>query len=1415
MDLTLLNLLPLLAVIGLVFLAVRAHEQYWALGFLGWRKVYAGLGLYLFAGLLYAVEFWLLKSSPASSMIAVLRAGSLIAGVAGLTLVLAGSIERLRELSAERSRLEDIRAGFDLFDSLREIIAQPYSFLEVLDYALKEMVRAAGVDSGGLWLYNAKKPEWVLTGWANLPEKLRQQTESVTASGTGFDRLAAAHKARLFSSPEKIRVFFPEWEAEGYQSILGMPLASGQVGSAGRQILGAIVLCDRSSDRFDDDRARRLYAASDYVAAVIAEARITRQLDAARQQLDGAYAKLEQERKEAHRQKQDALEQLEQLAAKRDQDEEALKTAHAAAMDDAKSDFAKRLGDLRTESSEHLAAETKKAEELLAQTRAELASRLSDEKTKAAESLQKTKNDLETRLAQQKDAADTLLQTTKTDLETRLAQQKAQADELLHATRAELQKQLTNEKAFAAEKLHNTLAEFERKLSAEKARAADALHTTRAELEKQLLTEKSRVEQLQARYQDVSRTAEQLEKRMETERAGWEKRLDELHRELRGETERARKREAELVEEHRAYVSETDTLFGDLEQELETEKQKAAERAASLQAARASLAERESALVSERKAREEAAASHRAALEALEARLTTLESQLRTEQERVASYRDDVKTAETTIAELEATMETEHRDHRKEIDSLTGQLTAARSSVSELELSLESAKRDHEELASEITGQVRQAQQAAAEQLQTAEREIQSLRLMLEDREAQIAARHEAEREAAEEIARIQKTAAQEQRIAAESIAQLEERLEEERMRRESGDHDMDVLRAEWTELENRREREIVEERLTHRRQMHEMETLQGSLTQRARRLLAIPSSAERVAAALRCVGDRLPPNTLLYFWQRHPGGAPHMVAWRDAEAHVFRGPALPPWPFEVNTIPAEGVLRLTGPGQWVNVRHDQFSPELDGWLKHWGEDREPRWAVCWPWGSSAQESNGWVTAFGFGDVLVTDQQIDEAETWVGFLAAALAGTSGSDLLLLPEPELAHADDDVRPEPKVDLLTTEEEILRPGDDAELEAGESYAESFEPDDEPEVTADEHEDDEVPVMASTDEKEAEEEPVTASSEEEVEDHQMVVATDEDEVEEQPVMASTEEAEEEQVATVSDESGVFSDEPPHIPPAELHHAVIQWAADQLDDAFNLDLTARPGVPVNSHWLRRALERGRASCRQSSQPRVEFDVSTMNENGWTVLRLIRSSESSPDGDADIAAVEDSDLSASSAPERETAPELTDIPVSGRWLLHGGSTVGMELRFTTRHLEQQEAQTASSGQNLTAESRILVVNDSESMGELLIGMIEALGGQAVTAEAFEQAQHEIASNEIDIAVVDTTMNDDAGWLIARRLVESNPQIPVLLIIGADTVSIPDDAAGHWILRMPFQMEELRECLEGVLTSRTREDSLS
>lgn len=325
--------------VGGVFLiyAFRAHERFWSLGFLGWRKVYAGITLYLLGGLL---NLWFQWSARASVEPLVMPQGipllTVALSIAGIGLLLAGSIERLRDLAEERSRLEAVRSGFDLFETMREVAAGPYAYLEVLDFSLKEMVRAADVTTGGLWLFNPSGREWILTGAANMAQAFRQQTESITGSGTGFDRLARLYKAHVFSRPEEIRLFFPEWEAEGYRSILGLPLVTGAVGRPERKLLGVIVLADSTEGFFDDDRVRRLHAAADYVAAVIAEARLNRETESLTKKLAAERMGHEDSRRAARQELETIHRTREEETRAWEESRQAMEMAHGAAMDAAR-----------------------------------------------------------------------------------------------------------------------------------------------------------------------------------------------------------------------------------------------------------------------------------------------------------------------------------------------------------------------------------------------------------------------------------------------------------------------------------------------------------------------------------------------------------------------------------------------------------------------------------------------------------------------------------------------------------------------------------------------------------------------------------------------------------------------------------------------------------------------------------------------------------------------------------------------------------------------------------------------------------------------------------------------------------------------------------------------------------------------
>jgi len=1216
MDWSLLSLLPLVVSIALFFVAFRAHERFWTLGFFGWQKVYAGLVFYLFSGLLGVAWFWISRTAPGASILSFMFAGMLTLGAGGVALVLAGSIERLRELSAERSRLEDIRAGFDLFDSLREIIAQPYAFLEVLDYALKEMVRAAGADSGGLWLYNPSKSEWVLTGWANLSEKLRQQTESVKGSGTGFDRLAATHKARLFTGTDKIRVFFPEWDAEGYQSILGLPLASGAIGSAGRQVLGAIVLADRSGTRFDDDRARRLYAASDYVAAVIAEGRIIRQLDSARNQLDAAYAELARERDEARRMKEAAAAELEAFRRQSEEETAGIRSRSAAEIEQVKSETAAQMNAMRFDLEKRLAAETEK------------------------------------------------------------------------------------------------------------------------------------VEQLRQRWEEARTAVAGLESRLASERAAWESRLEQVRHEAQTEREAARAREQQLVNQHQEATIITERRNAELEQKLTNERRTHSETANTLKSARETVAEREAevrevqrllneerrnlaALDSELQSTRRQAEENLAAYEDARTTIAVREAELRQVKESGATERDrsaeELRVANERFARLQAELVAE----RETIASQTAMLAASADRITALESDLSDARDAHAATLTEMTTQLEDVERVAQVHGRSLEREIASLEFLVEDRDLQIVARYEAERDAIAEAARAREVLAAERRAAAEALGALEQEVQAERERRGSLLQEIDSLRASLAQMEERHQHELSEERIAHRRGVHQVEFRAAAARERLAQMLATPDSHERLTLALKALAGRLPGPACVYLWRRAENGRPEMVAWLDPQQHIQNGERLSPWFFESETIPAEGPTALLDGEAWhqMTVRH--HDEHRQGWQQHWGAEHSPSWAAAWPWGASARESNGWVSAFGFSAVAPADSHIEEAAAWTELVAATLLGMTSGPV----EPESPV-------DPVMETDVPEEAMIQ----SEAAIEEMFAETLMP------------------------SEFHPEPAV-----------------EDAVAGHDAMPEP--------SDIPDTAPVYS---------ELHNVIIDWAAGQTEDALRLDLTAPPGLavyPPVAGWLRSTLERGRSQCRIGEQNPAEFIVSTMRKNGHVVLRFLRSSEKAADQSAAISAVEDSDLCMNSS--GADSPEVP--PVSGRWLLHDGSRVGMELRFDVPPAESEPADHLPESEISDEDIApcVLIIEPQIEMAELLAGMLDSLGYDSVhTMVGLSDFDVE---PEFDLAVIDASHDSHDPWEPARQLREEHPDIPILLLIGAETNDLPDELPCDRLLRIPFQIEELQESIESLL----------
>jgi DNA-binding response OmpR family regulator len=101
----------------------------------------------------------------------------------------------------------------------------------------------------------------------------------------------------------------------------------------------------------------------------------------------------------------------------------------------------------------------------------------------------------------------------------------------------------------------------------------------------------------------------------------------------------------------------------------------------------------------------------------------------------------------------------------------------------------------------------------------------------------------------------------------------------------------------------------------------------------------------------------------------------------------------------------------------------------------------------------------------------------------------------------------------------------------------------------------------------------------------------------------------------------------------------------------------------------------------------------------------------------------------------------------------------------------------------------------VLVADDSRSFAEILRAVLEDAGFDVVTAYSGLAAVAAVENNDVCAVVLDVLMPGMSGDAVAQRLRQIDPDLPVLLMTGADEAFAM--AAGVPVLRKPFPHEEL------------------
>ena len=119
-----------------------------------------------------------------------------------------------------------------------------------------------------------------------------------------------------------------------------------------------------------------------------------------------------------------------------------------------------------------------------------------------------------------------------------------------------------------------------------------------------------------------------------------------------------------------------------------------------------------------------------------------------------------------------------------------------------------------------------------------------------------------------------------------------------------------------------------------------------------------------------------------------------------------------------------------------------------------------------------------------------------------------------------------------------------------------------------------------------------------------------------------------------------------------------------------------------------------------------------------------------------------------------------------------------------------------------------SGEARLLVVDDEETILELLSGSLRMAGFEVMTAASGTEALRAAAASRPDLILLDVMMLDGDGFEVVRWMQSSGPDVPVIFLSARDGVHERVAAlalAGDDYVTKPFSLDEVLERIRAVL----------
>jgi len=120
--------------------------------------------------------------------------------------------------------------------------------------------------------------------------------------------------------------------------------------------------------------------------------------------------------------------------------------------------------------------------------------------------------------------------------------------------------------------------------------------------------------------------------------------------------------------------------------------------------------------------------------------------------------------------------------------------------------------------------------------------------------------------------------------------------------------------------------------------------------------------------------------------------------------------------------------------------------------------------------------------------------------------------------------------------------------------------------------------------------------------------------------------------------------------------------------------------------------------------------------------------------------------------------------------------------------------------------------SKILVVDDSKAIRDLLSNVLSFMGFCVAVASNGNEGLHLFLTNSFDLVLTDVQMPGMDGWTLAFHVKDKSLDTPVVLVTGEDKKAIMEKLKGSFVdsvLFKPFRLEDFQEMVQKMLGNRT------